>query len=211
MKKKTKKKMIFLLLLVLVGVLLWSSDLLEQWLYPIQYHQEIKKSAMNHDLNPLLVAAIIRAESNYKPHLVSKKGAVGLMQLMPDTAEWAAGRMGIDPPVLAQLHEPQLNIEIGCWYLQSLYDQFDGNEVVMIAAYNAGPTNVRRWLDEGIWDGSLDTTNKIPFGETRHYIKRVQRYLKKYKELYGVNGEKHNEIGALTSVSTPIPTHLSKY
>ncbi len=107
------------------------------------------------------------------------------MQLMPDTATWAAEKMGIMPPTSAQLHEEQQNIEIGTWYLKTLRNQFDGNEAVMIAAYNAGPTNVRKWLNDNVWEGRFESADKIPFGETKQYVGRVQHFFNKYEELYG--------------------------
>jgi soluble lytic murein transglycosylase len=187
MKRKTKRGLFFLLMLMLVigaFVFVNLTDI-ERWMYPIEYKQEIEQHASKYDLNPLLVAAIIRSESNYKPHLVSDKGAIGLMQLMPETANWAADKMGIVPPTAAQLHDVETNIAIGTWYMDSLHKQFAGNDAMMIAAYNAGPTNVRKWQNDGVWDGRFDTSLDIPFGETRHYMNRVQKFYTKYETLYG--------------------------
>jgi len=187
MKQTHKKRWLLLsLFIIAVGIVVTINlTAIERWIYPVKYKQNIDYYAAKNELNPLLVAAIIRAESNYKPHLISPKGAVGLMQLMPDTATWAAEKMGIMPPTSAQLHEEQQNIEIGTWYLKTLRNQFDGNEAAMIAAYNAGPTNVRKWLNDNVWEGRFESADKIPFGETKHYVGRVQHFFNKYEELYG--------------------------
>jgi soluble lytic murein transglycosylase len=186
MKQTHKKRWLLLLLIIAVGIVVTVNlTAIERWIYPVKYKQNIDYYAAKNELNPLLVAAIIRAESNYKPHLISPKGAVGLMQLMPDTATWAAEKMGIMPPTSAQLHEEQQNIEIGTWYLKTLRNQFDGNEAAMIAAYNAGPTNVRKWLNDNVWEGRFESADKIPFGETKKYVGRVQHFFNKYEKLYG--------------------------
>lgn len=131
------------------------------------------------------MAAIIRAESNYETGKESKKGALGLMQLMPDTAHWVveqAGFEAVNDDILR--HRADVSIEVGTWYLNSLHRQFGQNPVAAVAAYNAGPGNVRKWLDSGRWDGRMESVKEIPFGETRHYVQRVFYYYNKYKDLY---------------------------
>jgi soluble lytic murein transglycosylase len=188
MRWNIKKRLALVIAFAALASMVWYfSDGIEKWLYPIKYQAEINQAAEKNELDELLVAAVIRAESDFKPHLVSEKGAIGLMQIMPDTAEWAADQMRVELPSIAQLEEPQLNIEIGTWYLKSLHQQFENNHIVAIAAYNAGPTNVRKWLQDGTWDGSLEQLLQIPFGETRHYVKRVDRFYEKYVELYRLN------------------------
>ena len=79
---------------------------------------------------------------------------------------------------------PAVNIQVGSWYLSQLTKKFEGNKVAVIAAYNAGPTRVQKWLDDGTWDGTRQNVHKIPYGETRHYIQRVTFFYEKYKSLY---------------------------
>lgn len=81
-------------------------------------------------------------------------------------------------------HEPSANIELGTWYLSTLSRQFEGKRTAVIAAYNAGPGKVQKWLDEGIWDGTDATIKDIPFGETRHYVQRVNYYYDQYTDIY---------------------------
>lgn len=186
--KKLRSKT-WLLILVVGFVLLWilQSEWLGQWMYPIPYKDTIHQKAQDQELDPLLVAAIIRVETNYIAGRESRKGAVGVMQLMPSTAEWAMQQMKLRSHFsLEQLKdEVDPNITIGTWYLKSLINMYDNNIVAAVAAYNAGPGNVNEWLKNGTWDGSLDTAkNSIPFNETRMYVKKVFHYYEKYKNVY---------------------------
>lgn len=182
--KTIKWLSVLLLIAIILAIMVMNTEQIERWMYPIKFRDEIKQSAAAYNLNPNLVAAIIRSESNFEPHLVSDKGAVGLMQVMPETADWIAEKKGLQPPLLTQLHDESFNIEFGTWYMNWLLQQFKQNEAAMIAAYNAGPTNVRKWLNDGTWDGRLHTSSNIPFGETRHYVQRVAKYFATYEELY---------------------------
>lgn len=152
--------------------------------YPYHFRESIQTSAALHQLDPLFVAAVIHTESGFKPDAVSVKGARGLMQVMPATAEWVALQIGADfSPEM--LYDPCYNIKIGCWYLADLYRVFDGNKVIVLAAYNGGRGEVRRWLDEGIWDGSEAELDRIPFGETRNFVRRALSAHRVYRRLYG--------------------------
>ncbi|WP_238191264.1 lytic transglycosylase domain-containing protein [Paenibacillus sp. L3-i20] len=180
-----KKRFLLIVLLGLIAILFFKSDWLASFMYPIHYKDDIRASALTYGLEPHLVAAIIRAESNFKTGRESKKGALGLMQLMPSTAEWVVQKAGFEAVDDYKLrHRADVSIEVGTWYLSSLHKQFDQNVVVAVAAYNAGPGNVRKWLDSGSWNGEMDTVKDIPFGETRHYVQRVIYYYNKYRNLY---------------------------
>lgn len=180
-----KKRFLLILLLGFVLILFLKSDWMASMMYPIHYKDDIRASASNYNVEPHLVAAIIRSESNFKTGRESRKGALGLMQIMPNTAAWVVQQAGfkeIDEEMLR--HRADVSIEVGAWYLNSLLKQFDQNMIATIAAYNAGPGNVRKWLDSGQWDGQLEAVKQIPFGETRHYVQRVIYYYNKYKDLY---------------------------
>jgi soluble lytic murein transglycosylase len=180
-----KKRVLLILLLGLIAILFLKSDWLAAWMYPVYYKEDIRASAASYDLEPHLVAAVIRSETNYRTGKESRKGALGLMQIMPDTADWVvqkAGFQNVSEDLLR--NRADVSIQIGSWYLNSLIKQFDENNVAAVAAYNAGPGNVRKWLDSGVWNGELDHVKDIPFGETRHYVQRVIYYYNKYKELY---------------------------
>jgi soluble lytic murein transglycosylase len=185
MKWWRKKRWFALLFLVVVMILFSQSDWIGRWMYPIHYREDIMVSARNYGVDPYLVAAIIRVETNYKVGKVSKKGALGIMQLMPDTADWVIEQAGFKNVTLQDIeHRADIGIEAGTWYLRSLARQFDGNMYAVIASYNAGPGHVRKWLNEQIWDGTYESAGQIPFGETRHYMARVMYYYQKYKKYH---------------------------
>ncbi|HEY0827331.1 MAG TPA: lytic transglycosylase domain-containing protein [Bacilli bacterium] len=189
------KKVLAVLLLLFLVLLFYNTNWAGKWIYPIKYRDQIELSAVNYNLDPYLISSIIRVESNYKPELVSRKGAVGLMQIMPDTAEWIIDQGGYANLNLESLQTPEVNIDIGAWYLQSLtvqHERYLSDEskldqlAILAAAYNAGPGNLKKWLNSGEWNGKYKSIGQIPFGETRHYIQRVIYYYKKYVKYYGL-------------------------
>ncbi|MCM3270191.1 lytic transglycosylase domain-containing protein [Paenibacillus elgii] len=180
-----KKRVFALLLLTFVIFLFLSSTYVGRMLYPIRYEQEIRQNAAKYDLDPFLVAAVIRVESNYLTETESKKGAYGMMQLMPDTANWIIDKARFSEEFRNRLNDPAVSIELGSWYLNWLSKQFNGNRIAVLAGYNAGHGKVSRWLQENEWDGTLQNADRIPYGETRHYIQRVMYYYNKYVKLYG--------------------------
>jgi len=163
-------------LLFLRGPQFW-----QRWYYPLpeSYIPMIRESADRHEVNPYLVAAIIDAESTWRPEIVSEAGAVGLMQVLPDTAEELSreGLVGseFDP---GDLSEPRVNIEFGTAYVRLLVERYHEIETA-IAAYNAGIGNVDTWIEPG---GNI--REEIEFPETRHYVLRVARARDVYERLY---------------------------
>lgn len=147
-------------------------------IYPLEYEEYITQYSAEYDLDPYLVCAVINAESNFHPSVESHKGAVGLMQLMPSTGEWVAGKIGIENYTADVLNDPDVNIRIGCRYLHDLLEQFDGNIDYALAAYNAGPGNVKEWIET---DAEL---NDIPYPETENYVKKVKAFHEIYQGLY---------------------------
>ena len=184
-RNKFKRRLLFLLCISLLAFTFIQSSWISRTLYPISYKQDIVKMAEKYNLEPQLIAAVIRVESNYKLGQASPKGAIGLMQLMPSTAKWAVEKANLEPVTEEQLlHNVQANIELGAWYLRYLVDLYDKELIVALAAYNAGPGNVGKWLSDQTWIGTLDTVHDIPFGETRNYVQKVIYYYNKYKEIY---------------------------
>ncbi len=153
------------------------------WLYPYPYRSYIETSAAQCRTDPFLVAAVIRQESKFSPDAESDGGAVGLMQLMPQTAAWIAGRLG-EPFTKDYLYDPALNIRYGVWYLAELEQEFRGNDILALAAYNAGRGNVRDWMERYRWTGAFDEIDAIPYPETRLYVRRVLEDREHYKRLY---------------------------
>jgi soluble lytic murein transglycosylase len=152
--------------------------------YPLPYRDSLLASSSRHGLELSFVASVALVESHFDASAVSNRGAVGIMQLLPTTGVWAADKLGrtITPD---DLFNPDLNIEIGTWYLRSLLDEF-GDETQALAAYNAGRGNVSRWLSEGTWSGQAEDIARIPFAETRGFVDRVRKAQKAYRLLYRI-------------------------
>lgn len=160
-------------------------------LYPLKYENYIRAYSKEYNVDPMLVAAVIRAESNYKAEAKSSKDAYGLMQITPETAKWSAEKMKLENFKVEDLYKPETNIKIGCWYLDNLNAEFGGNTDLVLAAYNGGRGNVRKWLKES--DHSKDGVNLhyIPFPETDKYVKKVKVNYNIYKYLYGRDDQKN--------------------
>ncbi|MCL5047115.1 MAG: lytic transglycosylase domain-containing protein [Actinobacteria bacterium] len=173
-----------LLLIGLAAVAFFSGKGLLYRLYPLPYRQIIEQRAAQFNLDPLLVAAVIRTESKFNPGAVSKKGARGLMQVMPSTGEWAADRLKIPGFSLDRLFDPDVNVWIGTWYLDRLRRDFGGDLVLALAAYNGGSGHVKDWLQSSQWTGEQRTIEQIPFRETRNFVDRVMKDYRMYHLLY---------------------------
>lgn len=179
-----QKRVLLIAFVLLLVFLFVASPLFNRWIYPLEYEEFILDSAEATGADPYLVMAIIRVETKFDPDKTSRVGAQGLMQLMPETVDLAVQRGGFSPAFRDYVNDPAINIRMGSWYLAALNREFKGNKVAVMAAYNAGPGNVHKWLDQGIWDGTRQNVHQIPFGETRHYIQRVTFYYEKYKQIY---------------------------
>ena len=154
------------------------------FIYPKDYELTVKKYAKLYDIPDELVFSVIKAESNYDKFAKSKKGAMGLMQIMPSTGEWASQKIAIEGFTPELLFMPDVNIEIGCFYLSYLLDLYSDNTQNALAAYNAGPANVDKWLLDTNYSKNGKTLDKIPFDETDDYVKKVMRSIKIYDFLY---------------------------
>lgn len=157
---------ILFLLIALIGL-----KILLQWSFPLYFSQIIVYYGAETEVDPFLLAAVIQVESGFRPEAVSSKGAVGLMQIMPDTALWLGEKQGVEASY-QELIKPDSNIRLGSFYLAYLLEEFPTREAAL-AAYNGGPNNVRRWLKEGMWDGSWREVQRIPFPETQSYVRKV--------------------------------------
>ena len=146
-----------------------------------RYAGQIRKYSAASDLNPALVAALIKAESGFDKKAKSEKGAVGLMQLMPETAEYIAGKVGYKKKI--DLESPDCNIYLGTKYLEYLSEKFK-DEAAVLCAYNAGEGRVALWLgDEKISSDGV-TLDYIPFPETRKYVERISKYKSEFERYY---------------------------
>lgn len=146
---------------------------------PLEYRESIELMSAEYGVPPELVFAMVRNESRFDPNARSRVGAVGLMQLMPDTAEEISKKLGYE---VYDLTDPGTNIRFGCYYLAYLYRNTGRNWRNAVAAYNCGIGKVNKWLSDPACskDGELTT---IPIDETRLYVEYVLRDAEKYKEL----------------------------
>ena len=152
-------------------------------LYPLKYKPLIVEYAGQYDLDPALVAAVIRTESSFNPEAVSSAGALGLMQLMPDTGDWIAFRLGEEFDA-ATLTDPELNVRYGCWYLMFLLKRYSGDVECAAAAYHGGPGAVDAWLENPEYSADGQSLDIIPYQQTAVYARTILERYEIYKTLY---------------------------
>lgn len=163
--------------LVAVQLVTQAPDAARRVFYPLRYEEAVRQAAAEHGLEPALVAGVAHTESRFDPEAVSSQGAYGVMQILPGTAEFIAGRSGIQ----GDYRDPEVNVRMGAWYLRYLLGRYDGDERLALAAYNGGEGRVDSWLASGDFDVRRD----IPFEETRNYVENVLEAEQVYAELYG--------------------------
>ncbi len=150
---------------------------------PRAYEWLVVPAANRYGLDPNLLLAVMRVESAFQKHIVSYAGAVGLMQIMPRTGQLIAHALDRDDFTPADLLDPKLNLEFAAWYLASLIRRFDGHLPLAVAAYNGGPHNVRRWIQENAENTPLDVLlERIPFTQTHRYVRKVLVYYQAYRQ-----------------------------
>ena len=175
MKKMKNRKVIILsvVLAVLTVILFLVSDWFWIALSPVTHNALLQKYSKEYKLDPLLVASIIKSESAFNPIAVSEKGAMGLLQLMPATAEEMAHELNVDYVNVEDLYNPEINIHLGYYYMVKLLKRYNGNLVFALAAYNAGTKNADEWIKN--YKGDPDrAVGAIGFPETRKFVKEVQ-------------------------------------
>jgi soluble lytic murein transglycosylase len=167
------------LLAVAAATFLYVNETAPPWYerlrYPLHYSEFVRVHAREHNLDPALMAAVIYQESKFDRTAKSSSGAIGLMQLTPETAHGIAVRTGGSAFHTRDLYDADINIRYGAWYLNNLFRKY-GSEKLVLAAYNAGQGNVDRWRANG---------QSIQFSETRAYVKRVEDLKKVYRQAWG--------------------------
>jgi soluble lytic murein transglycosylase len=156
---------------------------------PLSYADVIRQQAAEKHLDPALIAGVIYAETKFQPR-DSSAGAIGPMQIMPETAWFLARRSGATTFTTSDLNSPAVNIAYGAYYLRYLLGEYHGDEILALAAYNAGESNVDRWEADARSQGRTLAVQDIPFPETRAYVAKVlharDQYRRKYaSQLYG--------------------------
>jgi soluble lytic murein transglycosylase len=167
-----------LVVAVAAGAAVWivnaPPDAVQRLRYPFHYQGIVRGHARNYRLDPALLAAVIDAESKFHADATSGSGAIGLMQLLPSTAQGIALHTGGSNFHTQDLYDPEINVRYGSWYLRHLLDKY-GDERTALAAYNAGQNNVDSWLAHG---------SGIRFAETRAYVDRVEDLKNIYRDVW---------------------------
>lgn len=153
--------------------------------YPLEHDEVIRAAAHKQRLDPALVAAMIYVESGFDETARSPRGAVGLMQVLPATAQEIAHKTGGVAFVEQDLEDPKVNVRYGAYYLRSTMNQFEGDTLAAVAAYNAGGEAVAEWQAEAAEAGRELRAEDIPYAETRAYVADVLRLRHVYRQTYG--------------------------
>jgi len=153
--------------------------------FPIPYRSQLEQYCRSLSLDPYLVAALIRQESEFNPKAVSRANARGLTQVMPATGRQLSRKLGIPGYRTSLLFNPDTNLKIGTYYLKALSDQLEGKWEATLASYNAGKSRVLTWLGTANYHEPAEFVESIPFNETRGYVESVLRNAEIYRRLYG--------------------------
>ena len=153
--------------------------------FPMPYRADLERFAKQNDLDPFLMAALIRQESEFNPNAVSVANARGLMQIEPVTGRELSRRLQVKPYSTPRLFQPALNLQLGSYYLKSIVANLNGRLEAALAAYNAGPSRARSWLSWGEFREPAEFIETVPFSQTRSYIQTVLRNADVYRRLYG--------------------------
>ena len=175
---------ILVIVVIIIAKVFNIEQIILQNIYPKKYEEYVEKYAEENNIDPLLIFSIIKAESNFKENAESSSGAVGLMQLMEETAKVIAESM--DEPISEKedLKEAETNIKIGIKYYSILQKNYDGNMLLALTAYNAGIGNVNTWIKNGIIKSDGSDIENIPYKETNMYVRKIIRNYKMYNKIY---------------------------
>lgn len=184
---KNKKLIIFIIIVLIVFVFLSIfKDKILKMIYPKTYKEIVSIYVEETNVEENLIFALIKAESNFNEEALSNKGAIGLMQLMEETAKDVANKNGIEldlSNIRQDLLKPEININIGTKYIATLLEKYQNKEVAL-AAYNAGTGTVDNWIEKGIIKADGSDIENIPYKETNNYVRKILRDYKIYETLY---------------------------
>lgn len=188
MKKTITKVLIISITIILLFILLFNvikvQNIILKNIYPIKYEEYVSKYSKEYEQDEMLMYAIIKAESNFNPSVKSTSNAVGLMQLMENTAKEIANKMDLEYEENVSLYDPEININLGVKYFSNLMKEYKNNYLLALTAYNAGIGNLNTWIEKGIINKDGSNIEDIPFKETNSYVRKIVRDYEIYKELY---------------------------
>lgn len=172
-----------LVILTIFLVVLWHKPILRLF-FVLDYENLIVAYSRENQVNPAMISAIVFTESRFDTLAKSHKGALGLMQIMPETGAGIAKKLNWEEFSSNDLLDPDKNLRIGIWYIAYLKRQFNYNDYLALASYNAGLSNVNNWIAEGTWDGDTVRIEQIPFPETKKYLLQIMFLKRIYSYLY---------------------------
>lgn len=194
MPKKFKGLLTIFFVIIVIGIILFKvlnvQNIILKVLYPVKYSEYVYKYAEENSLDPELIFAVIKAESNFKPDVQSRSNAKGLMQLMDSTANEVFTKIENKFDNTASknnskdLFDPETNIKIGTKYLSTLLTRYDGNLYLAVIAYNAGIGTVDKWVQDGTIKKNGSDLENIPYKETKTYVQKILKNYRVYKTLY---------------------------
>lgn len=170
----------FVIFVIAFGALFFGYSFVMKIIYPMIYEDEIMFASKKYFVKPYIIASMINVESSYNQYAISSKGAVGLMQILPETAFWLSEQMDIENFEENCLIDVQTNILMGTFYLKYLMSKFE-NLTVVFCSYNAGEGTVQSWLIDQKYSIDGVTLIKIPYLETQKHIEKLERNLKVYQ------------------------------
>lgn len=159
--------------------------------YPQHFNSIISKYSRQYQIEPELIYAVIKSESNFSTNAESTAGAIGLMQIMPDTFNWLQTQKKKQQFDVSELYDPEINVHFGSYLLSMLLKKYE-NETTALAAYNAGIGNVDSWLKNSKYSSDSKILKAIPYPETAAYVKKVLRNRDMYKKIYYKNRKDHS-------------------
>ena len=170
----------FIMVIIIIELFKLTQYVYKQ-IYPKAYSQYVERYSLENDLDPLLIYAIIKAESNFNTDAVSKSNALGLMQILETTAREVCEKEFNGEFDKNELFNAEYNIKIGTRYFSKLLNKYNDNIGISLAAYNAGTGKVDSWIEDGIIEQDGSNLENIPYKETNNYVRKILRYYDIYK------------------------------
>ena len=190
MTKKFIKAMIIIIIALTIIFVLFKivrvQNIALKKIYPTKYNEYVEKYSKENNVDKYMIYAIIKAESNFKSDVKSNSNAIGLMQLLEDTAVEMSNSIKQDEITEESLYDPEMNIKLGISYYSYLLKHYRGNNILALTAYNAGMGNVDNWIKKGIIKSDGSDIENIPYKETNNYVRKILRDYKFYVKLYYV-------------------------
>ena len=188
MTKKFIKTMIIIIIVLTIIFVLFKilnvQSIVLKKIYPTNYKEYVEEYSKQNNVDEYMIYAIIKAESNFKPNVKSKSNAIGLMQLLEDTAIEMSNTVSKQEITEDGLYDPETNIKLGISYYSYFLKHYKGNNILALTAYNAGMGNVDNWIKKGVIKSDGTDIENIPYKETNNYVRKILRDYKFYVKLY---------------------------